>query len=717
MAPCSAYADTPVSSYNRSDCTLPDPNLPSLHPTPSDPSPSSNGNQPQNPSAPEGICAMVPTEPPAVQELYGEDDRNGAPQFPFCQRMGNKPAPDCPQPLAEPYSAAVRASQEWRDEFEETGDIEAVPFSLVGAMSKYLGPHHNREGREEDRYAVSGKLWRLNPETGRPYTETGTAIVLWFKDPHHQHLQWFLDHPACSTENLVHSMAQLHTPDFPASTFPVNSNNYIHPIELNPFPPNRVPHADDLIDPHPLPRIPSNLPDSDYVFLPAFMHPHDSSVRILNGFFTHDATLPKARFKRHVVERHRAHEPVPDTWMWFEVVNGATHYLEPAPESDQPPDASFPPHSTEFLTFPDNRWTGTPITSPSRAPYGRQSVAMSSMPRDHPEIAQVPSRHDLRARPTPAPGYTTPLTLIESFCLEHNLPDPSVHRNHQHADELGFCLTCCGPSSEGYGTAEDTDSDDRSSVDALANFQQPRSPLPPPPPAVSYLAPSAPIPPSAESSDFTRIVTTHSLHTHPRLLLDAPPLHFLRALSQINTLNVDFLALRSRPAELETDGASETSEESNGICSYVPAPPPSLAKLTHVTHTDTPTWRDSTNAHFACAHWPRMLRIACPHASVQPLENPFLAPLCPPLPESARHGEYFYGYCLNDDPLSHDRANIASPGLIDSGLQVSFTFAPRGPPSTVISNSSSSSASSRSSCNDVSLYDEELEYPPTPPPI
>ncbi|KAJ7278541.1 hypothetical protein C8J57DRAFT_1577275 [Mycena rebaudengoi] len=230
--------------------------------------------------------------------------------------------------------------------------------------------------------------------------------------------------------------------------------------------------------------------------------------------------------------------------------------------------------------------------------------------------------------------------------------------------------------------------------------------------------PSAPIPPSAESAESANSASSatsansgctqcenqqlhpgsyHTFITYaPPPSPGRPPFTFSPRTESDNTLNVDFLALRSRPAELETDGASETSEESNGIRSYVPAPPPSLAELTHVTRTDTPTWRDSTNAHFRmralAAHATDRLRALehedgeesedTPRASVQPPENPFLAPLRPPSPESARRGEYFYGYCLNDDPFSHDRANIASPGLIDSGSQVSFTFVPRGPPST-----------------------------------
>ncbi|KAJ7265263.1 hypothetical protein C8J57DRAFT_1622388 [Mycena rebaudengoi] len=767
MPPCSAYADLPISSYllSAQACQIP----PHLR-TPSDSTPDSTSPQTSSSTSPRTTAHATP---PALHEIYDLEDRNAAvspcpaapmiefdveaqPQFTLRQHTGVKPPPDYLLPHAEPYSAAVHVMQGWRDEYAKVGDIRPNPFSLVGAMSKFLGPYKDHEGRAPDQYVVSGKLWHANEETGKPYSETGLAVVQGFRDPHHAHLRWFLDHPSCSVDALAHSMIGFNTSEFPASTFPVNLTDYVRPIELNPIPPTRVPHADDLIDSNPLPRPRSTIPDPKYVYLPLVLHPHDASIRILNGFLTHDANHPVARFKKHTVERAHAHEPVPDGWLWLGVVNGVTHYVEPDPDPNQPLDATFPPHSNQYLTFPDNRWTAVPIMSEARAPYARQvynpcalyhatltqvfSERVSQQATNHLYVVQVPLRHDPAAHPMSSTEYarrfwiaaqalipyryTTPLMLAATYRMEHNLPElPPDTPNHP--DFHPACETSSSEDSDSEDmdeTSEGSGDDDEKPVPP----GPPRSPPPPPAPTVSHATTTASSPPLNHATPGWRNVSTGAPMP--------PPSPFVAA----GYVNTSAGLVRLTPTAWEEKSNSESSNGSESSHEYMPTPLPSLVEpaTSHTTRSFTPTWSTPTTTHFRmralAAHAADRLQtmehgqeddtvsfwvgvgtrsspeVRQPRASVQPPENPLLAPLCPPSPDSARRGIYFYGYCLGEA-----EENSTTPHVPSSAAPPTENASS----SSEGSNSSSSSQESLTSSEDVSPYDSELEYPPTPPPM
>ncbi|KAJ7234821.1 hypothetical protein C8J57DRAFT_1574533 [Mycena rebaudengoi] len=320
--------------------------------------------------------------------------------------------------------------------------------------------------------------------------------------------------------------------------------------------------------------------------------------------------------------------------------------------------------------------------------------------------------------------YTTPLTLAETYRMEHNLPEPPPDALN-HPDFHPACET----SSSEDSNSEDTDETSEGSGDddeKPVPPGPPRSPPPPPAPAVSHATTTASLPPPNHATPGWRNVSTG---------VPMPPPSPFVAASYVNT---SAGLVRLTPTAWEEKSDSESSNDSESSHEYTPTPPPSLVEpaTSHTTRSFTPTGCTPTMTHFRmralAAHAADRLQtmehgqeddtvsfwvgvgicsspeVRQPRASVQPPENPFLAPLHPPSPDSARHGIYFYGYCLGEA-----EENSTTPCTPSSAAPPTENASS----SSEGSNSSSSSQESLTSSEDVSPYDSELEYPPTPPPM
>ncbi|KAJ7277030.1 hypothetical protein C8J57DRAFT_1223728 [Mycena rebaudengoi] len=605
-----------------------------------------------------------------IQELYSLEDCEAAAQFMYRQRTGTKPPPDYPLPHDEPYTAAARVTQHWCNEFVATGDVAANPLSLVGALSACLRPHRDREGRACEHYVTSAKLHRADDPSGQAYSETGVAVVLWYPDPIYQQLRWFLGHPGPSVNSIARSLRNLQGPDFLASTFPINSTNLGHTISIHPIAPEGVPSAYSILDPDPLLRTPNNIHDPPYAFLPVVSHPHDTAIQILNSFLVHDQHVPRARFLPHLLDRHERHL-VQQGWIFGgQLASGKLVFLEPAPEGDEPSDATFPPHLTQYMSLPQNYWMGVQVTHPARGRNASERLSIHEL--DEPIMAQVPDPADPQGRPVPTHEHLYPLTLADTFRLEHNLPGEGVSLPDDLHDDPCFRDGSEPSSTNNFG---DDDSDDSywssgSEEGELIRWppHPPRSPPPPPCPATEH--PTTPLSPSPEP------VTG---------LIKPDNSTFIKEHARWPFTSTGLAPTGTRlPTHKEED---EHDDEHDSTLPSTPMSPLLIEGVQHLQHPIILHLKLSTLAHAAV----QRLQEEQGELERQPPAPILVQPHSAPAAEYGRQARFYGG---------RDEATEVQDSIDDA--------------SSITNSSISSREDSVSSCDDVSLYSGELEYPPTP---
>ncbi|KAJ7204874.1 hypothetical protein C8J57DRAFT_1542027 [Mycena rebaudengoi] len=366
-------------------------------------------------SRPPHLRAPATQEPPYLHDIYSLEDRNASAQFPQRQRTGTRPQPDFPLPEDEPYTAGVKAAQDWNREYVETGDIRAVPFALVGGQAKDPRP------ADRHRRACMPPLCGIRPALV-PEPRNRSPILgdrhgrrnLGTPDPHYQHLAWNLDHVVSSVNSVTRSMANFSAPDFLCHAFPVRTTSYRRVISLHPPGAVGAPDADSLIDPDPLERTPPYFPDPRVPLHPSFTHPPDLSVRILNRFLIHNATLPEGRYVRHA------------SWQWMGVRStGETIFVEPKPFVNQPEGAAYPPIHANYVYLINNFWTSIPLTSENR---GEDTIPRHSSASPNTRILyRFPPANVQLPRPVAEyNGDWALITPVEAYRLRHNLPGPEA---------------------------------------------------------------------------------------------------------------------------------------------------------------------------------------------------------------------------------------------------------------------------------------------------